>query len=98
MVKIDNYQKLQNLTGISKKANNIYFGESLIKMIREERVFFVIIKKSASANFFKMISQKCFHYNIPLYSVDENIDLDKATGMFNVNALGFKKINYQKKY
>lgn len=74
-------QRLLNLMGLAMRAGRLITGEDLtLKAIRQKQATIVIVASDASERTKKMISDKCFHYEIPLSIHFTKSELSQAIG------------------
>lgn len=85
-----------NTLGLASRARKIVTGEILIKKIRANEVYFVIIANDASDNAKKKLTDKCTSYNVE-YVITSNIsELSKAIGKNNRVAIGIEDAGFAK--
>ena len=90
--------KALNTLGICKGAGKISYGETLLKDIKNKKVYFVLIAKDASDNSKKKITDKCHFYKCA-YMIDlDKESITRAIGRVDVvSAVGIKDHNLIKK-
>lgn len=77
-----------SLLGLASRARKISTGDILLKDIRSQRVYLVIIADDASDNTKKKYTDKCSYYNVN-YCIDGCVnDLSRAIGKTNRVAIG----------
>lgn len=77
-----------SLLGLAMRARKIVTGDVLLKNIRQQKVFFVLIAEDASENTKKKYVDKCTYYHID-YQIHGKIDdISRAVGKENRVALG----------
>lgn len=77
-----------SLLGLAMRARKIVTGDVLLKNIRQQKVFFVLIAEDASENTKKKYVDKCTYYHID-YQIHGKIDdISRAIGKENRVALG----------
>lgn len=77
-----------SLLGLASRARKISTGDVLLKDIRSQNVYLVIIANDASDNTKKKYIDKCSYYHIHCLTDGCIDDLSKAIGKMNRVAIG----------
>ena len=78
---MDKVQKILGLIGLAQKAGKIVSGEdSVVRAVREEKAFLVIVAEDASDNTKKLFKDKCAYRDVPQFSVSTKEILGAAIG------------------
>ncbi len=86
-----------SLLGLAFRARKLSFGEVLLKDIRANKVFFVMIAEDASDNTKKKYTDKCRYYHIDCKIIGHVDELSKAIGKDNRVAIGIKDKGFANK-
>lgn len=90
--------KVLNTLGICACARKISYGETLLKDIKNKKVYFVVVATDASDNSKKKIIDKCKYYKCEYEICVEKSSLTKSIGRVDlVSAVGIKDFNLVKK-
>ena len=74
-------KKVFSYIGLAAKSRNLVSGElSTEKAIKTKKVVLVLIAEDASNNTKKKFTNKCAHYEVPLYFFGKKNELGKAIG------------------
>lgn len=85
--------KISGLLGLALRQGAISLGLSkAVELIRSNKASIAFIDSSASKNAEKRMTNSCNYYNVPLYTVSENM-LEKATGKADLKVLALPKGN-----
>ncbi len=88
-----------NTLGICRGAGKISYGETLIKDIKNKKVYLVVIASDASDNSKKKLIDKCSYYKCEYLICLDKESISKAIGKDGlVSALGIKDFNLVKKF
>lgn len=79
-----------SLLGLASRARLISTGDVLLKDIRNNRVYFVMIALDSSENTKKKFKDKCSYYHIDCQVIGEVDDLSHAIGRDNRVVVGIK--------
>jgi ribosomal protein L7Ae-like RNA K-turn-binding protein len=78
---MDQKNRWMSLLGLANRARKVISGEELvIKEIRSKKAKVVILAGDASENTRKKITDKCSHYGVPIYQVEDRGVLGRAIG------------------
>lgn len=90
--------KVLNTLGMCACARKISYGETLIKDIKNKKVYFVVVASDASDNSKKKIIDKCNYYKCGYNICLSKESISKAIGRADlVSAVGIKDYNLVKK-
>ena len=90
--------KVLNTLGICTCARKISYGETLLKEIKNKKVYFVVVASDASDNSKKRIIDKCKFYKCEYSVILDKASITKAIGRIDlVSAVGIKDYNLVKK-
>ena len=90
--------KILNTLGICTCARKISYGETLLKEIKNKKVYFVVVASDASDNSKKRIIDKCNFYRCEYTICLDKASITKAIGRVDVvSAIGIKDYNLVKK-
>lgn len=78
---------LRNL-GLCRRANKIVSGDALMRAIRSQSVYLVIVASDTSARSIKQFSNKCHYYQIPMLLALDRESLSRAVGYSHRVAVG----------
>ena len=85
-----------SLLGLASRARKIVTGETLIKKIRTNAIYLVIIASDASDNTKKKFIAKCTSYNVDYIVTSSREELSSAIGKNNRVALGIQDAGFAK--
>lgn len=85
-----------SLLGLASRARKIVTGETLIKKIRTNAIYLVIIASDASDNTKKKFIDKCTSYNVDYIVTSSREELSSAIGKNNQVALGIQDAGFAK--
>ena len=85
-----------SLLGLASRARKIVTGETLIKKIRTNAIYLVIIASDASDNTKKKFIDKCTSYNVDYIVTSSREELSSAIGKNNRVALGIQDAGFAK--
>lgn len=77
-----------SLLGLASRARKITTGDTLLKKIRSQQVYLVLIAEDASDNTKKKYIDKCVYYHIDYMVVSDIEQLSHAIGKDNRVAVG----------
>ena len=90
--------KALNTLGLCACARKISYGETLLKDIKNKKVYFVVVASDASDNSKKKIIDKCNYYNCKYAVCLDKDSITKSIGRVDlVSAVGIKDYNLVKK-
>ena len=90
--------KALNTLGLCKCAGKISYGETLLKDIKNKKVYLVVVANDASDNSKKRIIDKCNYYKVEYKICLSKESITKAIGRIDVvSAIGIKDYNLVKK-
>ena len=90
--------KVLNTLGICACAKKISYGETLLKDIKNKKVYLVIVANDASENSKKRLIDKCVFYKCEYKFILNKESISKAIGRLDlVSAVGIKDFNLVKK-
>lgn len=90
--------KILNTLGICTCARKISYGETLLKEIKNRKVYFVVVASDASENSKKRIIDKCNFYKCEYTVILDKVSITRAIGRIDlVSAVGIKDYNLVKK-
>jgi len=90
--------KVLNTLGICTCARKISYGETLLKDIKNKKVYFVVVVSDASDNSKKRLIDKCEFYKCQYTIMLTKESITKAIGRVDlVSAVGIKDYNLVKK-
>ena len=90
--------KVLNTLGICACAKKISYGETLLKDIKNKKVYLVIVANDASENSKKRLIDKCVFYKCEYKFILDKESISKAIGRLDlVSAVGIKDFNLVKK-
>ena len=91
--------KALNTLGLCKCAGKISYGETLLKDIKNKKVYLVVVASDASDNSKKKIMDKCNFYKCECVVCLDKISITKSIGRSDlVSAVGIKDYNLSKKF
>ena len=91
--------KALNTLGFCKCAGKISYGETLLKDIKNKKVYLVVVASDASDNSKKKITDKCNFYKCEYLLCLDKVSITKAIGRVDlVSAVGIKDFNLMKKF
>ena len=80
--------KVIALLGLARRANKTILGETILQVLSQDKVKFILIASDASAKTQERYLKKCHYYQIK-YSLDFDSDeLAAAIGRNNVKTIG----------
>lgn len=90
--------KVLNTLGICACSRKISYGETLLKDIKNRKVYFVVVASDASDNSKKKIIDKCNYYNCEYGILLDKNSITKSIGRVDlICAVGIKDYNLVKK-
>ena len=90
--------KVLSTLGMCACARKISYGETLLKEIKNKKVYFVIVASDASDNSKKRLIDKCNFYKCEYTVILDKESISKAIGRIDlVSAVGIKDFNLVKK-
>ena len=90
--------KVLNTLGICACARKICYGETLLKEIKNKKVYCVVVASDASDNSKKKIIDKCTYYKCDYVVCLDKESITKSIGRVDlVSAVGIKDSNLVKK-
>lgn len=90
--------KILNTLGICACARKISYGETLLKEIKNKKIYFVVVASDASDNSKKRIIDKCTYYKCEYVVCLNKASITKSIGRVDlVSAVGIKDYNLVKK-
>ncbi len=89
--------RIYQTLGIASRARKLVSGESLMKSIRNKKVYLVLVSDDASLRTKKMYQDKCTYYHIPMMIFGQRQALNEAIGKTNVVAVGLDDEGFAKK-
>ena len=91
--------KTLNTLGLCKCAGKISYGETLLKDIKNKKVYIVVVASDASDNSKKRVMDKCNFYKCECVVCLDKISITKSIGRDDlVSAVGIKDYNLSKKF
>ena len=90
--------KILSTLGLCACARKISYGETLLKDIKSNKVYYVVVASDASDNSKKRIIDKCNFYKCEHIIILDKLSISKAIGRVDVvSAVGIKDHNFVKK-
>ena len=90
--------KVLNTLGICTCARKISYGETLLKDIKNKKVYFVVVASDASENSKKRLIDKCTFYKCEYAIILDKASITKAVGRVDlISGVGIKDYNLVKK-
>jgi ribosomal protein L7Ae-like RNA K-turn-binding protein len=90
--------KILSTLGMCACARKISYGETLLKEIKSNKVYFVVVASDASDNSKKRIIDKCTYYKCEYAICLDKDSITKSIGRVDlVSAVGIKDYNLVKK-
>ena len=91
--------KALNTLGICACSRKISYGETLLKEIKNKKIYLVVVASDASDNSKKKIIDKCNYYNCDYIICLDKESITKSMGRVDlVSAVGIKDYNLVKKF